>query len=86
MLFRSKSPFYEIILKKLVYKQPVSTGANFDSSTFLQLLTYKKDKLRYYRYKILSKITFGKMRKHYKCKKKELKRQLKEFRKFLKNK
>lgn len=84
--YARKSPFYEIILKKLVYKQPVSTGANFDSSTFLQLLTYKKDKLRYYRYKILSKITFGKMRKHYKCKKKELKRQLKEFRKFLKNK
>lgn len=46
---------------------------------------YKKDKLRYYRYKILSKITFGKMREHYKIKRKELKAHLKEVRKFLKN-
>lgn len=84
--YARKSPFYEIILKKLVYKQSVSTDANLDSSTLLQILTYRKDKLRYWRYRFLSKITFGKMRKHYKRKKKELKRQLKEFRKSLKNK
>lgn len=59
---------------------------NLDNSTLSSLLTYKKDKLRYYRYKILSKITFGKMRQHYKRKKKELKKQLKEFRRLIKSK
>lgn len=36
-------------------------------------------KLQYWRYKLLSKITFGKMRKHYKTKKQEAKRMLKEI-------
>ena len=36
----------------------------------------------YYRYKLLSKITFGKMRKHYKKKRKEMKAKLKEERRF----
>lgn len=84
--YARKSPFYEIFLKDLTCNKSTVTASDLTKSILSKILTYKKDKLRYYRYKILSKITFGKMRKHYKRKKKELKRQLKEFRKFLKNK
>ncbi len=42
-------------------------------------LNKKGLKLQYWRYKLLSKITFGKMRKHYKTKKQEVKRMLKEI-------
>lgn len=83
--YARKSPFYEILLKNLTKNsQTVSMNLDLNKSILLQIFNYKKDKLRYYRYKILSKITFGKMRKHYKRKKKELKMQLKEFRNFLK--
>ncbi len=76
------SPFYEIILKNLTSEnssQPIVT-----KSIFLQILSHKKDKVRYWRYKILSKITFGKMRKKYKQKKKEMKEKLKQIKNFIK--
>lgn len=47
---------------------------------------YSRNRFNYYRYKFLSKITFDKMRKHYKKKRKELKSKLKQVRKFLKGK
>ncbi|MBO5038346.1 MAG: glycosyltransferase [Alphaproteobacteria bacterium] len=74
--YARKSPFYEIILRDFL------TGER--ESQFRQIFTYRKDKLKYLRYKILSKITFGKMRKHYKRKKKELKMRLKEIKRLLK--
>lgn len=84
--YARKSPFYEIILKEITSEksQQNTSIPNVNQSTILHALTYKKDRIRYWRYKLLSKITFGKMRKHYKYKKKELKKQLKEFRNFLK--
>ena len=45
---------------------------------------YFKNKIRYWRYHLLSKITFGKKRKKYKQKRKELKARLKQVRAFLK--
>lgn len=48
------------------------------------LINYTKIKHKYWRYKILSKITFGKKRKKYKQKKKDMKARLKEVKKFLK--
>lgn len=72
------TPLYEMILTKLMQKQSVSVR--------LQIQKYKKYKLRYWRYKLLSKITFGKVRKHYKRKRNELKVRLKEIKNFLKNK
>ena len=42
--------------------------------------------LKYYKCKLLSKITFGKMRKHYKKKRKELKAKIKQVKQFLKGK
>lgn len=50
------------------------------------IITYATIKRRYYFFKFLSKITFGKLRKHYKKKRKELKSKLKQVRKFLKGK
>lgn len=86
--YARKSPFYEIILKDFLACK--TTSISVDSyvckSQFRQILTYKKDKLKYLRYKILSKITFGKMREHYKRKKRELKMRLKEVKKMLNSK
>ena len=49
------------------------------SSEIRQLIVKKGLKLQYWRYKLLSKITFGRMRKRYKMKKKEAKWMLKEM-------
>lgn len=58
------------------------------SSSVLNLMkwltTYSADRRRYWRYKLLSKLTFGKMRKKYQQKKKDMKARLKQVRKFLK--
>ena len=52
---------------------------NIFSSEIRQLIVKKGLKLQYWRYKLLSKLTFGKMRKRYKMKKKEAKWMLKEM-------
>lgn len=84
--YARKSPFYEILLRDLMQNKTIMhTNSDNGNSILMHILTYKKYKLRYWRYKLLSKITFGKMRKRYKRKKKEMKRQLKEFRRMLKN-
>ena len=50
----------------------------FDKKT-INFFNYKKMIIKYYRYNILSKITFSKTRKKYKQKRKDLKARLKEF-------
>ena len=52
---------------------------NIFSSEIRQLIVKKGLKLQYWRYKLLSKITFGRMRKRYKMKKKEAKWMLREM-------
>lgn len=74
------TPFYEEIL----YKNLKLQIPDFDGNTAKEILNYSKNKFRYWRYKLLSKITFGNMRKHYKRKKKDLKKRLKQVRNFLK--
>ena len=51
----------------------------------LAVIDYPRLRRRYWRYKILSKITFGKTRKKYKEKRKELKQKLKQVRRFRKD-
>ena len=58
----------------------------FHNKTLLDSSKYTQNKIQYYRYWILSKITFGKMRKHYKKKRKELKSKIKQVKQFLKGK
>lgn len=77
--YARETPFYEIILKDLNCNKMVASASDINKSLLLQILSYKKDKFRYYRYKLLSKITFGKMRKYYKQKRKELKTYLKDL-------
>lgn len=55
-------------------------------SELINLANYSKNRFNYYRCKLLSKITLGKLRKHYKEKRKKLKSKLKQVRKFLKGK
>lgn len=72
--YARQTPFYEEILCDL----------NSHTGLLRTVFNYKKDKVRYLKYKLLSKITFGKTRKHYKSQKKELKTHLKEVKSFLK--
>lgn len=58
-----------------------------DNETIIKDIgNYTKNKIRYWRYRLLSKITFGKKRKKYNQKRKELKARLKQVRAFLKGK
>lgn len=49
------------------------------------IANYSKNRFNYYRCRLLANVTFGKMRKHYKNKKKELKAKIKAVRRFLKS-
>ena len=85
--YARKTPFYEIFLKDLNCNKMVApvSASDINKSLLLQILSYKKDKRRYYRYKILSKITFGNMRKYYKQKRKGLKAYLKNIERIMRN-
>lgn len=71
------TPFYEEIL----FRNNVPTiTKELLSGTY----NYRKNMFKYYRYKVLSKITFGKTRKRYKQKRKDLKLRLNKIREFIK--
>ncbi len=83
--------FYEEILYKNIRRSLVpDISAQIkglaDMQTVREAVNYGRSRLKYYRYKLLSKITFGKMRKHYRKKRKDLKARLKQIRAFLKGK
>lgn len=59
--YARRTPFYEIILKRMTDNTIKANNGN--------LINFKKNILEYWRYKILSNITFGKKRE-YLCKKK----------------
>ena len=74
------------VYEKILYKNKkynIKRQKNYDFSFLKDVLNNPINKVRYYRYKLLSKITFGTMRKHYKKKRKELKTKLKEVKQFL---
>ena len=77
--------FYEEILARLVVFQIRQNSSQNYNNLIPYAINYHRDSFKYLKYKILSKITFGKMREHYKKKRKELKTRLKDVRKFLKN-
>lgn len=75
------TPFYEEIIYKNIIdanKQIINDTNNQYTNNQLigDIYNYKKYKRKYRRYKILSKITFGKMRNKYKQKRKDLKARL----------
>ena len=57
---------------------------NRQNILFRDIFNYNKIKRKYYRYNLLSKITFGKKRKHYKDKKQQMKARIKAIKMFLK--
>lgn len=81
---RSDLSNYQYLLYNRFIHTPGMISANGNNSgpitsEIRQLIVKKGLKLQYWRYKVLSKITFGKMRKRYKMKKKEAKWMLKEM-------
>ena len=81
------TPFYEeIIYKNLSQNRNISLPQNPPSLLMKDVIQRRKNRLKYYKYKLLSKITFGKVRKKYKQKKKMLKNRLKAVDRFLKGK
>ena len=65
--YARKSPFYEEILFRNIKNTPSATKELLSG-----VYNYRKNMFKYYRYKVLSKITFGKTRKKYKQKRKDL--------------
>lgn len=72
-VYARKSPFYEMIMHNFLRMDSKIRQGQTNSNQ-----TIKKNRLKYIKYKLLSKITFGKMRKHYKKKKQDIKRALKK--------
>ncbi len=73
--YARKSPYYEIILERLLVTNRLSTIQN--------AINYRQNILKYWRYKILCNITFGKTKQHYQAKKTNLKNKIligKQFR------
>ena len=81
------TPFYEEILYKNLKMNPVQQITQIANMDIVRnIKNYSKNRFNYYRCKLLSNLTFGKMRKHYKEKKRALKAKIKEVRRFLKGK
>ena len=78
------TPFYEEIIYKNTKQSQPQSQPNVSREMLGEIFNYTKNRIKYWRYKLLSKITFGKKRKKYKQKRKDLKARLKEVKKFLK--
>lgn len=66
--YARQTPYYEILLQKII---------NQKFNIFKLALGYKTNLLKYWRYKLLSNITFGRYQKHYKEKKRLWKNKIK---------
>ena len=81
--YARQSPCYEIILQRMSMNSAHRYYLSIKQRLEL-LVQYWPNILLYWRYKILSKITFGKKRKKYKEKRKNLKTLIKQTKQFLK--
>lgn len=82
--YARRSPLYEEILyTNISPKVPAAPKPIISKEMLNEVVTYSKHKIRYWRYRILSEVTFGKMRKYYKAKKKALKNRLNQVKNFL---
>ena len=78
--YARQTPFYE----EIIYKNLSNTSSNLPKDLLCNILQYRKNRLKYFRCRLLANLTFGKTRAHYKRKKKELKVKLKSVKQFLK--
>lgn len=79
-------PYYEELISKYISQMQlgpfqISKIANVDIAK--DVADFSKIRFNYYRYKLLSNLTFGKMRTHYINKKKEYKNKLKFYKKIV---
>lgn len=81
--YARKSPFYETMLIALLPVKTVEIGKEtiIDKKHLSDALNYRKNVLKYWRYKILSKITLGKTKKHYQDKRLKWKQKIKNAKK-----
>ena len=86
--YARQTPFYEEILYNNLKVNQVQnvTQQIAQVGIIRNIANYSKNRFNYYRCKLLSNLTFGSMRRHYKDKKKKLKAKIKEVRRFLKGK
>lgn len=80
--YARQSPFYEELLFQTIKKDQEKRAV---IPNIKDIANYSKNRFNYYRCRLLANVTFGKMRKHYKNKKKELKAKIKAVRRFLKS-
>lgn len=62
--YARRTPYYEIILERMF--AGIKNKSALSKEDFACVTSYRKNVLAYWRYKLLSKITFGKTKKHYK--------------------
>jgi lipopolysaccharide biosynthesis glycosyltransferase len=74
---RMMSSYEEMLHKNLLQQQS-------NSAQIKNAINYNKNRWKYWQYKVLSKITFGKIRKKYKEKREIFKKKLRQAREFLK--
>ena len=82
--YARKTPFYEEILYRNL-KVAEENIIKKNEALIRDIANYSKDKIKYYRYKLLSLIMIGKKRKKYKQKRKTIKAKLKQIKYFLKH-
>ena len=82
--YAKNSPFYEEILYRNLFSVKVpDVKADADMDMLKKCSRYFSYYFKYLKYKVMSKITFGRKRKKYKQKKKAFKREIKQIRKYL---
>lgn len=79
--YARQTPFYEELIFRMTQSQLRLLERKMEEKFSSRFLLFKK----YYIYKILSKLTWGKKRAHYKQKRDALHEQVREIRRFLKN-
>ena len=83
--YARKTPFYEILLKDLCNNGTSQPAKQFLSGNDIDLILYQRNKIRYWKYKILSKLVWGEKRKKYNEKKQIYKTKLKAAKAYIKN-
>lgn len=77
--YARKTRFYE----EIIYKHS-EKNLKFNSQYLLKIINISRSKIKYWQYKLLSKVTFGKLHKSYKTQYKKIKQNLKQIRSFIK--
>ena len=77
--YARRTPYYEIILQRMFAS--VKNKSALSKEDFACVTSYRKNILAYWRYKLLSKITFGKRKEHYTTKRYLWKEKIKKAKK-----